>query len=102
MFLIYTLFVLAHGTAHMVYTSLALGWVPAGPDQPDTTTSWLLLGSLGAHGVQTAGAIVFTALTLAFAVTAAGITLRLPWAASWLVASCIASCWTIRPFDLRC
>jgi len=97
LFWIYTFFVFAHGVAHMVYTSLALGWIPASPGQPDTTSSWLL-GSLGAQVIQTAGAAVFTALTLAFAVTAAGITLRQPWAGGWLVASSIASSLVILVF----
>jgi len=98
LFWIYTFFVFAHGVAHMVYTSLALGWIPAGPGQPNTAASWLLTGPLGAQGTQNLGAVAFTMLTVAFAITAAGIGLRQPWALSWLVGSAIASSLVILVF----
>lgn len=86
---IFTIFVLLHGLAHMVYTSIAMHWIPAPPGW--TGASWLLSSPLGAQGTRSAGAFVFTALTLAFVVLAAGLAFRLGWASNWLVWVPVAS-----------
>jgi hypothetical protein len=73
----------------MVYTSIALNWVPA--PEGWTGISWLFSGPLGAQGTRNAGALVFTALTAAFVVLAAGLVFKQIWASSWLFWVPIAS-----------
>lgn len=89
---LFAFFVLAHGVAHMVYTSMAMGWIPApATSSPWTGASWLLTGPLSLSVTNILGAIVFTAVTLAFAITAGGLALRQPWANAMLVGTAIAS-----------
>ena len=76
---VYTLFVFLHGLAHMVYTALASGWIPAAEGVENWTgTSWLLTVPLGTQGIRGVGSIVFTALTAVFVIAAAGLALRQP------------------------
>ncbi|MEX2161449.1 MAG: hypothetical protein WD751_05990 [Anaerolineales bacterium] len=89
---IFAFFVFAHGVAHMVYTSLAMGWIPAADvNSTWSGASWLLTGALGLPATRSLGASVFTLVTLAFAVAAVSITLRQPWASTWLAGTAIAS-----------
>lgn len=78
---IFTIFVLLHGLVHMVYTSIALKWIPA--PEGWTGISWLFSGPLGAQGTRNAGAFVFTALTAAFVVLADGLVFKQTWTSSW-------------------
>lgn len=89
---IFSFFVLAHGLAHMVYTSLAMGWLPANTNASTWTgASWLLTGALGLPNTRILGAVVFTAATLAFAITAGGLAFRQPWGTAWLAWTAIGS-----------
>jgi hypothetical protein len=89
---LFAFFVFAHGVAHMVYTAIAMGWIPA-PELNSTWTgsSWLLTGPLSLSVTNILGAIVFTAVTLAFAITAGGLAFRQPWANAMLVGTSIVS-----------
>jgi hypothetical protein len=89
---IFTLLVLFHGLAHLVYTALAQGWIPVAQGQENWTgTSWLLASRLDESGTRTAGAIVFALLAVSFVISAVGIAFRVPWASSWLANSSILS-----------
>jgi hypothetical protein len=89
---IYALFVLGHGIAHMVYTSLAMGWLPKLENQSTWSgASWLLTGSLGLPTTRILGAIFFTAITVLFAFTAGAVGFKEPWAATWLLWTAVAS-----------
>jgi len=89
---IYAIFVLGHGIAHMVYTSLAMGWLPELENQSTWSgASWLLTGTLGLSTTRILGAIFFTAITALFAVTAGALAFKQPWATTWLLWVSIAS-----------
>jgi hypothetical protein len=89
---IFTLLVLFHGLAHLVYTALAQGWIPVTQGQENWTgTSWLLASRLDESGTRTAGAIVFALLALSFVFSGIGVAFRVPWATSWLANSSILS-----------
>jgi hypothetical protein len=89
---LFSFFLLAHGVAHMVYTSLAMGWLPPNTNASTWTgASWLLTGSLGLPATKLLGAAVFTAATLAFAITAAGLAFRQPWGTALLTWTAIGS-----------
>lgn len=89
---IYALFVLGHGVAHMVYTSLAMGWLPELEKQSTWSgASWMLTGSLGLPTTRILGAIFFTAITVLFAVTAGAVAFKQPWASTWLQWTAVAS-----------
>jgi hypothetical protein len=89
---LFSFFLLAHGVAHMVYTSLAMGWLPPNTNASTWTgSSWLLTGSLGLPTTKILGAVVFTASTLAFAITAGGLAFRQPWAPAFLSWTAIGS-----------
>jgi hypothetical protein len=88
---LFTIFVFLHGAVHMVYPSIAQGWIPA-PESGDTTgQSWLLARPLGEAAARNIGAFLFIATTLLFVVAAVGLALRQPWSVSWLAASAIVS-----------
>lgn len=89
---LFSLFVLLHGLAHLVYTAMARGLIPATATQPDLTgTSWLFAGLLGTQGTRNVGAVVFAALALMFTVVAGGLWLRQPWSGQWLAAAAFLS-----------
>jgi hypothetical protein len=89
---IYAFFIFAHGLAHMVYTSLAMGWLPELKNQSTWSgSSWLLTGSIGLPTTRTLGAIFFTAITVVFAITAGALAFKQPWANTCLLWTAVAS-----------
>jgi hypothetical protein len=89
---IYALFIFGHGITHMVYTSLAMGWLPELKNQSTWSgASWLMTGSLGLPATRILGAIFFTAITALFAITAGAIAFKQPWATTWLLWTAVAS-----------
>lgn len=96
---VYTLFVFLHGLAHMVYTALASGWIPAAEGVENWTgTPWLLSRTLSTQGTRGAGPIIFTALTVVFVIAAAGLALRQRWATTWVAVAAVASCGALLAF----
>jgi hypothetical protein len=89
---IYAFFIFAHGLAHMVYTSLAMGWLPELKNQSTWSgSSWLLTGSIGLPTTRLLGAIFFTAITVVFAITAGALAFKQPWANTWLLWTAVTS-----------
>ena len=88
---IYTLFVLAHGLAHMVYVALANGHQVSESSLDWTGGSWLLSKPLGEQLTRTFGSWVFTLVTISFIVTAGGLATRQAWATNWLIGTLFAS-----------
>jgi len=89
---IYTIFVLLHGLVHMLFPSIAQGWVPAPPKAGDFTgTSWLFTRFLGEPGTRSLGTAAFSLVTLMFIIAAIGLAFRQDWATAWVAASAIAS-----------
>ncbi len=95
MLYLFAFFIFAHGIAHLVYTSMAMGWLPdADVNSSWSGFSWLFSGLLG-RTTLTLSAAIFGAVTLAFAVTAVGLAFHQPWATSWLAGTAVASSLTI-------
>lgn len=93
---IYGLFLLAHGIAHLVYTSLAMGWITqADVNSTWSGSSWLLSNLFGNQATRFFGAVIFAAITFCFAVAGAAWTFRQPWAPAWTTGVAIASIATI-------
>lgn len=89
---IFSLFVLLHGLAHLVYTAMARGLIPATESQPDLTgSSWLLSDWLDTQAIRNFGALSFAILALLFAGVAGGLWLRQSWAAQSLIVAAFLS-----------
>lgn len=89
---IFTIFVLLHGLAHIVYTALALNWIPLAQGQENWTgSSWLLTSQLGEQGTRGVGALIFGLLAALFVFTTIGLAIRAPWATTLLAISGILS-----------
>jgi hypothetical protein len=98
---LFSLFVLLHGLAHLVYTAMARGLIPATESQPDITgSSWLLSNRLDTQATRNFGAVSFAAIALLFAGVAGGLWLRQSWAAqSLMVAAFLSSVFLVVFWD---
>lgn len=89
---VFTIFVLLHGLAHLVYTALALHLIPVAVGHENWTgSSWVLASRFGEQGARATGALAFASLTILFVITTIGLAWRLPWAQTWLATSAVLS-----------
>lgn len=84
-------FLLLHGAVHMLWVSLARGWIPAGEGPQWSGRSWLLTGPLGHPTTLSVGAVVFTAATLAFVVAGVGVLAGQSWYPAAIIAASVLS-----------
>ena len=84
-------FLILHGAVHIWYVAMARGLISADADTTWNGRSWLFTRKLGDQTTMTLATIVFSAITLVFAVAGIALVAQQEWFSTWAITGSILS-----------
>ena len=90
-YIILGVFLILHGAVHIWYVAMARGLISADADTIWNGRSWLFTRRLGDQTTMTLATIVFSAITLVFAVAGIALVARQEWFSTWAITGSILS-----------
>lgn len=91
-------FLVLHGAVHMLWVSIARGWIPVEEGPQWSGRSWLFTGPLGQQTTLSLGAVMFTLTTMAFVVAGIGLITGQSWYSPLAIAASALSIVTVLGF----
>jgi len=91
LYIILGVFLILHGAVHLWYVAMARGLISADADTVWNGRSWLFTHRLGDQTTMTLATIVFSAITLVFAVAGIALVAQQEWFSTWAITGSILS-----------
>lgn len=91
LYIILGVFLILHGAVHLWYVAMARGLISADADTIWNGRSWLLTRRVGDQTTMTFATIVFSAITLVFAVAGIALVAQQEWFSTWAITGSILS-----------
>ena len=91
LYIILGVFLILHGAVHIWYVAMARGLISADADTIWNGRSWLLTRRVGDQTTMTLATIVFSAITLVFAVAGIALVAQQEWFSTWAITGSILS-----------